>query len=146
MKRFNLRAYAIILNDRNEILLSDELRFGKAFTKFPGGGLEWGEGTADTVKREIKEEMGLDAEVGELFYVNPFFQQSAFGKDDQLMSFYYCIEAINYEEIPVTKHPVQLKEEGEKFRWISLSKLTVEMLTFPIDKIVVEKLKGLQQK
>ena len=50
MKRFNIRVYGILINDRNELLVSDELIKGLQFTKFPGGGLEWGEGTMDCLK------------------------------------------------------------------------------------------------
>lgn len=123
------------------MLVSDEMRFGRAFTKFPGGGLEWGEGLADGLKREIQEELGLDAEIGELFYVNEFFQRSGFRKDDQLISFYYRVESIDTTSISVTEHEVPLKEEGEKFRWVSLSAISEEMMTFPIDQVVVTELK-----
>lgn len=141
MKRFNLRTYALILNQRAEILVSDELRFGKAFTKFPGGGLEWGEGLVEGLKREIHEELGLDAEIGELFYVNEFFQESVFRNEDQLISFYYLIEKIDFEKIEVTNHVTPVTEEGEKFRWIAISDLTEDTFTFPIDKMVCQKLK-----
>lgn len=141
MKNFNLRTYAIIINESREVLVSDEMRFGRAFTKFPGGGLEWGEGLADGLKREIQEELGLDAEIGDLFYVNEFFQRSGFRKDDQLISFYYRISTIDVTSISVTEHEVPLKEEGEKFRWVSLSAISEEMMTFPIDQVVVTELK-----
>lgn len=140
MKRFNLRTYAIIVNNRNELLVSDEYRFGRAFTKFPGGGLEWGEGLTEGLQRELKEEMNLDAEIGELFFVNDFFLQSAFGKDDQLLSFYFNVQTINFTAIPATNHEVPLKEEGEKFRWVPISCLSEDLFTFPVDKLVVERI------
>ncbi len=140
MKRFNLRTYALIINESDEILVSDEMRYGRAFTKFPGGGLEWGEGLADGLKREIQEELGVSAEVGELFYVNEFYQQSGFRENDQLISFYYRVTQIDVAAIPVTNHEVPLKEEGEKFRWIPILELSEEMMTFPVDKVVTRRL------
>ena len=138
MKRFNLRVYAIIINDNDEVLLSDERRFGNAFTKFPGGGLEWGEGLTECLEREIEEELGIDVTIGELFYVNDFFQQSAFREDDQLLSFYYRVYANDYSDVPVSDHSVPLLEEGERFRWIPISELKESDVKFPVDKKVAE--------
>ncbi len=131
----------MIINDRNEVLLSDEMRFGRSFTKFPGGGLEWGEGLANGLKRELKEELDIEAEIGALFYVNDFFQQSGFRKDDQLFSFYYRAHVIDLDAIPFTEHDVPVLEEGEKFRWFPIDELSEAIFTFPIDKIVAMKLK-----
>jgi mutator protein MutT len=138
MGTHNLRVYGIIINEKDEVLVSDELRFGNAFTKFPGGGLEWGEGTKDCLKREIQEELGLSTEIGDLFYVNEFFQQSAFRKNDQLTSFYYRVAKIDCSQIPITNHRFPLTEEGEKFRWISRSEISADSMTFPLDKIVAD--------
>ena len=63
---YNLRVYAIIMNSKGEILISDECRNGYSFTKLPGGGLQLGEGLSDCLKRELKEELNIDAEIGEL--------------------------------------------------------------------------------
>ena len=42
MKHFNIRVYGILIQDSN-VLVSDEYIKGKNITKFPGGGLEYGE-------------------------------------------------------------------------------------------------------
>ncbi|NRA12843.1 MAG: NUDIX hydrolase [Crocinitomicaceae bacterium] len=140
MSNFNLRVYGIILNSKNEVLVSDERRHGVSMTKFPGGGLMWGEGHKETLIREIKEEMNLDAEIGEFFYVNDFFQQSAYRENDQLFTFYYRVSKIDIDAIPVSAHAIPLTEEGEKFRWVPISDLNEDMFTFPIDKIVGSRL------
>jgi len=140
MKQFNLRCYAIIINNEGEVLLSDEHRNGHSFTKFIGGGLEWGEGTKDCLQREIKEEMGINSIVGELFYVNEFFQESAFNKSEQLFSFYYKIKSIDFKKIKIENHSFPLTENGEKFRWQKITDLHLDDVTFPVDKKVIEKL------
>ena len=53
---FNLRVYGILINEQNQLLVSDEYIRGMKITKFPGGGLEFGEGTRDCLKREFLEE------------------------------------------------------------------------------------------
>jgi 8-oxo-dGTP diphosphatase len=143
MNRFNLRVYGIILNDKDEILISDERRFGRSFTKFPGGGLEHGEGIKECLEREIKEELGIESEIGDMFYFNDFYQVSAFNEKEQLCSFYYIVDSIDFNLIPDSNHTPPLKEEGEKFRWIHRSEMNENLFTFPIDKSVASMLKDL---
>ena len=135
--RYNLRVYAIIMNGDGDVLIADEREHGVSFTKFPGGGLEFGEGLVDGLQRELKEELGVDAEIGELFYVNDFFQRSAFRDTDQLISFYFGA-FVETDDVPVSDHEVPLTEEGEKFRWVAMAELSEDMMTFPIDKKVVQ--------
>ena len=76
MNNFNIRVYGLLINDKNQILISDERRNDFSFTKFPGGGLEFGEGTIDCLKREFIEEMNLEIEVLSHFYTTDFFVSS----------------------------------------------------------------------
>ena len=99
MLRFNVRVYGVLLDDQQRVLVSDEWIRGKYYTKFPGGGLEFGEGTRDCLKREFMEEMNLAVEVGEHLYTTDFFQLSAFNPDHQILSIYYLVKPL--EEIKV---------------------------------------------
>ena len=91
----------------------------------------------------MDEELGLTAEIGELFYVNDFAQVSAFRKNDQLFSFYFFVEQIDFNAIQTTNHDVPLTEEGEKFRCVDLTEINSYSVTFPIDKVVAQKLSEL---
>lgn len=142
MEQFNLRVYGLLINDLGQILVSDEFRQNYSFTKFPGGGMEFGEGFKQTLKREFQEELNIEVEVGDLFYFNENFQVSAFNAKHQLLSFYYFVDYPNWESIEANKHEIPLLIDGEKHRWIDLKNLEIEELTFPIDKIVGEKLKS----
>lgn len=141
MKSFNVRIYGLLKNDRQEVLITDEFRFNQPFTKFPGGGLEFGEGLADGLKREFLEELSLEIEVGELFFVNDFYQESAFNPNHQLLIFYFWVSAQNWQNIPVNEKKQILAEDGEMPRWIALKNISAEEMTFPVDKVVAEKLK-----
>ena len=45
---FNIRVYGVLINEKKQVLVSDEFIRGEYYTKFPGGGLEGhGEGTRD---------------------------------------------------------------------------------------------------
>ena len=139
---FNIRVYGILINSKNEVLLSDEKRFGQQFTKFPGGGLEFGEGTKDCLKREFEEELNLEVEVDELIYLTDYFQVSAFNKNEQLISIYYRVRTKRWEDISCKERAYESEgNEHEVQRWKSISELSKNDLTFPVDKIVVQKLK-----
>ena len=89
VRHFNIRVYGIIRNEKNEVLLSDEFQLGQKMTKFPGGGLKFGEGAADCIRREAIEEFGQEIEIVEHFYTTDFFQRALFYPDHQLISNIY---------------------------------------------------------
>ncbi len=149
--RFTIRVYGILLDENKRILVSDEFIRGDYFTKFPGGGLEIGEGTRDCLKREFKEETGLDVVVGDHIYTTDYFQPSAFNPADQIISIYYFVEAEGLDNLAVkTKlfdfelHQVADPEgQSEVLRWINWNDLNEDSVSLPIDKIVVRILKQL---
>ena len=140
MKRYNIRVYALIIHEE-KILLTDELRLGTRMTKFPGGGHEWGEGLLETIKRECIEELEQELISAEHFYTTDFFVASAFREEDQMISVYYKVTLPNPERIETEEIVFKFKDEvdgAQIFRWIPLDQLTPELLTYPIDKRVVE--------
>lgn len=143
-KKFNIRVYGLLINERNELLVSDELIRGMHFTKFPGGGLEWGEGLIDGLKREFMEEMGQPVEVIAHYYTTDYFQVSAFNENDQLISIYYRVSLVGEPVfVPKTKafdFPEGHAGELNVFRWVPLEHLSQDDFKWPVDRIVAEML------
>src|SRR6187549_2467988 len=101
----SVRVYGILINEDKQVLVSDEYIRGSYYTKFPGGGLEFGEGTRDCLKREFMEEMNLQVEVGEHIYTTDYFQLSAFRPDDQIISIYYYASPLEPITAPLRDKP-----------------------------------------
>jgi 8-oxo-dGTP diphosphatase len=144
IKRFNIRIYGLIISDRNEVLLSDEFQLGQKMTKFPGGGLQFGEGSADCIKREALEEFGQEIEIVDHFYTTDFFQKALFHKDHQLLSIYYIIRFTDAIRFKITNKPYdfsELKNGSQSFRWKKIGELSSDDLSFPIDRYVATLLK-----
>ena len=142
--RFNLRVYGIVINDQGEVLLSHERRNKFEFIKFPGGGVELGEGILDALKREFIEELGVHIDSARLFYLNEFYQASVFKPEDQIISFYYLVTLnLNEINIGVINKPLGSMDSSdfERVEWLALTDLTPDQMTFPIDKVVVTELK-----
>lgn len=144
IKRFNVRVYGLLIKRKKEILIVDELIKGEVCTKFPGGGVELGEGIADALVREFQEETDNVVEILEHFYTTEDFIQSRFNKREQIISVYYLVKPIGKFNLPES---TDLEDEFEEFSsealdfyWLKLSDLDSEDFTFPIDKIVVKKL------
>jgi ADP-ribose pyrophosphatase YjhB (NUDIX family) len=138
MYQFNVRVYGLLINQHNEILVSDEQEYGMQFTKFPGGGLEYGEGLTDGLKREFIEECNAEIEVLSHFYTTDFFVKSAFN-DSQIISVYYMVRNINHLDLNFKTRIFDFDGEGDvlqSFRWIKLEELIEDDFTFPIDKHV----------
>jgi ADP-ribose pyrophosphatase YjhB (NUDIX family) len=148
---FNIRVYGILLLEDRQVLVSDEFIRGNYYTKFPGGGLEFGEGTRDCLRREFMEEMNLRVEVGEHLYTTDFFQISAFNPGHQIISIYYQAHALEDIRVPLRPEPFQFDEkqmdvyratgETETFRLIPWEQFSPESVHLPIDKVVADLVK-----
>ena len=141
MNKFNIRVYGILINQNKEVLVLDETRKGVHFTKFPGGGVEHQEGVEAALLRELQEELGLVVYNYRFFYFNEFHQSSAFDQSN-LVAFYYIIRLPKHEFPASEQYQIPFDIEQEKQRWVELAELEAAALTFPIDQIVLEKLKA----
>ncbi|MFM2307226.1 MAG: hypothetical protein RLZZ367_1895 [Bacteroidota bacterium] len=148
LKRFNVRVYGLLISPLNQLLVSDEaFKSGQKATKFPGGGLELGEGLAEGLIREFKEEANIDVRIKEHFYTTDFFVRSFFelNPDSQIISIYYIVESDQWQQIKTSNQRFDFEYipgvEAEAFRWVNLSELHTETdITLPIDKLVVQML------
>lgn len=148
---FNVRVYGILINEKKQVLVSDEYIRGQYYTKFCGGGLEFGEGTRDCLKREFLEEMNLNIEVTRHLYTTDFFQKSAFHTQQQIISIYYLVNALEPISVPLRSQPFDFDEQQlkvyaamqmtETFRFIDWEKFSPESVTLPIDKVVARLIK-----
>lgn len=140
MSYFNVRVYGLLINDRNEILISDEQSGGRSFSKFPGGGLEYGEGLIDALKREFMEECNAEIEVLNHFYTTDFYEKSSFN-ESQILSIYYTVREVHPLALNFKTQVFDFDEDTlQSFRWVGLDALTTEDVTFKTDKTVVEML------
>ena len=132
LTRFNIRVYGIWVQD-GRVLVNEETIKGEKYLKFPGGGVELGEGVNTALKREWLEELNIDIEVLEHFYTTDFFQASTFD-DSQVISIYYWVKA----KEPVTY--IVNTNENEYSYWLKIADITGNTFSLPIDKVVAKRL------
>jgi 8-oxo-dGTP diphosphatase len=149
---FNIRVYGILINEARQVLVSDEFIRGKYYTKFPGGGLEFGEGTRDCLEREFMEEMNLKVKVTDHLYTTDFYQESAFLPGHQIISIYYYVEALELITAPLRTKTFDFDDrelkmyeetgETETFRFVDWDDFSDDSVSLPIDKMVAKLLKS----
>ena len=142
--KYNIRVYGLFMNDQDEILLTDEFQLGTRMTKFPGGGMHFGEGTIDCLKREMQEECNQKIEEIQHFYTTDFYQKALFFENHQLISIYYKVKLKAPINFKVSTQPFdfeKLENGSQSFRWVQIQHLKPEEFMFPIDKHVAILLK-----
>ncbi|WP_017259001.1 NUDIX domain-containing protein [Pedobacter arcticus] len=143
-KKFNFRVYGLLIDKGKNVLLSDEEEKGIRYSKFPGGGLEFGEGLIDALKREFIEECDLQVEIISHFYTTDFFVASAFG-GGQLISVYYLVKALQNFQFKISTSEFDFEEQTSDskqcFRLVNIKDLHEDSVTFPVDQHVVKLIK-----
>ncbi|MCB9246754.1 MAG: NUDIX domain-containing protein [Flavobacteriales bacterium] len=135
--KFNVRVYGTWIEDGKVLLTREKFR-GMEMTKFPGGGVQFGEGIIDALQREFREELRTDIEILGHLYTTDFFQQSAFNPREQLISIYYRVRGLSRSRF----RPPQAGEGPYEILWESIEDLLPEKLSFPIDRHVIHLLRN----
>lgn len=118
--KLNVRAAGIIIHN-NKVLLHRNIN--ENHYALIGGRVEIGENSVDTVKREIKEELGKDVEItGYISTIENFFEMKG-SKYHEIM-FVHKIEFTNEEDknIEYTMKNIEGKDYL-KYEWIDLDKI-----------------------
>ncbi|MBO9151885.1 NUDIX domain-containing protein [Chitinophaga sp. GCM10012297] len=147
MDLFTVRVYGIMINEKKQVLVSDEHIRGGLYTKYPGGGLEFGEGTLECIVREWREEVGQDVEVVSHLYTTDFFQMNAFRPGQQIIAIYYLVKALSPFKAPLLGKPFGFpmpedpSVQVEGLRWVDWEDYSAETVTLPTDKKVTQLVK-----
>jgi ADP-ribose pyrophosphatase YjhB (NUDIX family) len=137
-KTFNIRVYGILENAAGELMISQERYRGWEIIKFPGGGLEWGEGVVDGLRREMREELGLEVAAPRLVHVTEGFVPSAFSPTQQVIAIHYGMRLPGEVQPSALLH-VRPEPQGtgaqilQRF-WIKPQDWAADRFTFPIDQ------------
>jgi 8-oxo-dGTP pyrophosphatase MutT (NUDIX family) len=119
--RFTVRVAGVCLRDDYVLLHTGE---GTDFWALPGGRCEMGEPTAETLRREMAEETGLQVAVGDLLWVMENFYTDE-GKSFHEIGFYYRME-LPADVSPPDIQPEFTGMEGAHFllfRWFPLAEV-----------------------
>ena len=104
---------ALIVNGKGEILLVRSYKWGTKYT-VPGGHIELGERSETAVKREIKEEVGLEAEPVRLLLVQEAIYPADYIKHEHYIFLDYLCRTSSSE--------VKLDgKEIQEYVWITAS-------------------------
>ena len=138
---FNVRVYALIVKN-NRLLISEEQHGGVFLRKFPGGGLQFGEGIVQALHRELKEELNADVESEKLLCVTEDFVVSFLNNKQQVIGVHYLVELKqDYSDNHLDNNRVELENGYIHFKWVMIDELKADDFSSPVDKSAFEKLK-----
>jgi nucleoside triphosphatase len=128
---------ALVVNDKGEVLMVRSKKWGEKYT-VPGGHIELGERAEDAIRREVREETGLDSQPVELLIV----QQAIYPKD------YHKHEHFIFMDYVCRAESTDVKLDGrelQEYVWVSPEealKLNLEEYTRNFVEKYVKKSRG----
>ena len=114
---------ALIFNPHGQLFLMKSPKWRGKYV-VPGGHVELGESLEEALRREIKEETGLDIYAIEFVCIQEFVYDEAFWEKRHFIFLDYACRTDSEE--------ARLNDEGESFVWISLEgalELSIEPYT-----------------
>jgi len=111
---------ALIFNAAGQVLMIRTQKWSQLWG-IPGGKIKLGEGAVDALRREIKEETGLEIDDIRFVLVQDCIHSREFYRDAHFV-------LLNYTCRCVGEQRVQLNDEAQAFRWVSADEaLTMEL-------------------
>lgn len=102
----------LILNDKKEALFvkrAETEDFQPGSWELPGGGSDFGETPKEALKREIKEECGIDIEVLSPLTVKTYFMENPEEKIQRIEIIFYCKMVDKKQKIILNPEHSELK-------------------------------------
>ena len=119
---FRPSVYAVIENEGRALLM---INHSSGKYTFPGGGVEIGETLEQALRREMREETGLEVEIGPLVHVQEhFFYYDPADEAFHSFMFYYRCRIL---QMDFTPHQAE-DDESEQPQWVALDALKREQV------------------
>jgi ADP-ribose pyrophosphatase YjhB (NUDIX family)/phosphoglycolate phosphatase-like HAD superfamily hydrolase len=120
---------ALIFNDAGEVLMIRTHKWSDLWG-IPGGKIKWGEPSDDALRREIKEETGLDVKDIEFVLVQDCIHSKEFYRDAHFI-------LLNYTCVCAGEPRVRLNEEAREFRWVRVDAALGMPINQPTRKLLL---------
>lgn len=91
LERFSCRIYGVLRRE-NEVLMTRSIFIKRPFVNFPGGGVELGEAPIEALRREYREETGLEIRPVRVLYASEGLHLST-QMPIQIVSVYWLVES-----------------------------------------------------
>lgn len=136
----NVAVKAVIINDGKILILREADTYTEGTQTYryqlPGGRINPGEPFIEALHREVKEETGLQIEVGEPLYVGEWFPVIK-GVSYQIVAVFLCCTPKTFD--------IKLSEEHDAFEWVSLEESQKLDVSPPYGQVIEAYFKRMQK-
>ena len=137
---FNVRVAAIIVFGNKLLTLKNDLT---PYYFLPGGRVKLDERAESAIKRELKEELDVDAKIiRPLWLVESFFYEDTTKEKFHELCIYFLVDASNTDLIGINKFVGKETKHHEVFEWLDISTLKDQYL-YPL--FIKEKIHNLPE-